>query len=101
MTHMIDIKSNRPFSTKLVLGIGLSAFLALGTIAGAAHAEDHRDRGEHDRGERDRGEHHHGYRGQYYGAPPVVYGPAYYSQPPVVYGPGIGIFTPGLNVEIR
>ena len=95
MTHMIDIKSNRPFSTKLVFGIGLSAFLALGTMAGVAHAEDHRDRGEHDRGE-----HHHGYRGQYY-APPVVYGPSYYAPPPVVYGPGIGVVMPGLNVEIR
>jgi hypothetical protein len=91
MTHMIHIKSNRPFSTKLVLGIGLSAFLALGTIAGAAHAEDRYDRGDHHRGD----------RGQYYAAPPVIYGPSYYYPPPVVYGPGIGVVMPGLNVEIR
>lgn len=91
MAHMIDIRSNRPFSTRLLLGIGLSGCLALGTIAGAAHAEDHHDRGDY----------HHGYRGQYYAAPPVVYGPGYYSPPPVVYGPGIGVVLPGVNVEIR
>jgi hypothetical protein len=91
MTYMTDIKSNRPFPAKRVLGIGLAACVALGTMAGAARAEDR-----HDRGDR-----HHDYRGQYYGAPPVVYGPSYYAPPPVVYGPGIGVVMPGLNVEIR
>jgi hypothetical protein len=70
----------------VVVGLLLTATLALGSFSGSASAEgrdrDHRD----DRRDGDRG---------YYRAPPVVYGTPYYA-PPVVYGSPFG-----LNINIR
>jgi hypothetical protein len=99
MTCVIDIKSKRRLSAKLAAGLAISTVLVLGTLVAPASADEHRG-GDH------RGVEHrdgHGYdshrydggRGNYYRAPPVVYGAPYSSPygypPPVVYGPGIGI----------
>lgn len=83
------------FGTKLkrcaIAGVVLAATVAAGALSSPARAD------EHWRGH-DRRDWHHGggWGGNYYGAPPVVYGSPYYAPPPVVYGPGIG-----LNLNIR
>jgi hypothetical protein len=103
MTCIIEIKSKRRLSAKLVAGLAISTVLVLGTLVAPASADQHRG-GDH-RGVEHRGGHGyggHGYdggRGNYYRAPPVVYGAPYSPYgypPPVVYGPGIGI-----NIGIR
>ncbi len=98
MTRIINIKSQRRLSAKLVAaGLAISAILAIGTFSVPANADwrgDHRDRN---------------WTGGYYRAPPVFYGSPYgssyygspYGAPPVVYGPGIGINLPGINIGIR
>jgi hypothetical protein len=109
MTCIIDTRSKRHLSAKLMAGLAISAFLVLGTFvasASAQHRGDQRggDRGEH-RGWEYRGDRGHpGWGGGYYSRPPVVYGSPYYERPyyppPVVYGPGIGIYVPGVSVGI-
>jgi hypothetical protein len=84
----------------IAAGIGavVGAILLVGTMASPASARwgDHNERW----GER------HGWNGNYYRPPPVVYG-GYgdrygYYPPPVVYGrPGFGIQLPGVNLNIR
>jgi len=67
----------------------LTATLFFGAMAGPASAEDR----DHGRDHRDYGRHEWN-RGNYYRAPPVVYGTPYYQPyyaPPVVYGPGFGL----------
>jgi hypothetical protein len=104
MTSIIDAKSKRPLSAKLVAGLAISAFVLLGTYAASASAQERRDdrRGEdHRGGDRERGGDWGG-GGDYYSAPPVVYGSPYaYPPPPVVYGPAIGITLPGINIGIQ
>jgi hypothetical protein len=95
MTRNIDAQSKRRLPAKLAAGIAISAFIALGTFATAASADDHR-------GDR-RGDYRDGrggccWSGGYYSEPPVVYAP-YYAPPPVVYGPGV--YLPGINIHIR
>ena len=115
MTCVIDIKSKRRLSAKVAAGLAISTVLVLGTLVAPASADehrgaDHRGGGDHRGVERRDGHGYdghgydgHGYdggRGNYYRAPPVVYGAPYSSPygypPPVVYGPGIGI-----NIGIR
>jgi len=106
-----DTKSNHRLSAKLAAGLAISAFLVLGTFVASAGAQDRRGgdhRGGHERGGGHRGGHERGYGGNrdwrgggYYPAPPVVYGTPYDYPPPVVYGPGIGVYLPGINIEIR
>jgi hypothetical protein len=98
MTRNIDAQLKRRLPAKFAAGIAISAFLALGTFAIAANADEHRD-------DRHGGDYRDGrgrpgccWTGGYYSAPPVVYAPAYYP-PPVVYGPGI--YLPGINIRIR
>jgi hypothetical protein len=88
MASTIDTSPKRRLTAGLVAAVMSGTFI-LGSLSGAAFAEEHHDDRRGGRGW-DRG---HGY----YRAPPVVYGgPAYYA-PPVVYGaPGFG-----LNINIR
>jgi len=100
MTWIIDTKSKRRLSAKLVIGLAISAMFALTIVSEPASAQ---------RGRRNdvRGYQHH-WNGSYYRAPPVVYGSPYgssyygepYYPPPVIYGPGIGIRLPGLSIGI-
>lgn len=110
MTCIIDTRSKRHLSAKLMAGLAISAFLVLGTFVASANAQQHRgdqrggDRGEH-RGGNFRGDRGHpGWGGGYYPPPPVFYGSPYYDRPyyapPAVYGPGIGIYVPGVSVGI-
>jgi len=112
MTRTSAIKSKRYLSAKLAAGLAISAFLVLGNFVASANAQEHRDDqrsgdGPGDRGHRDREPHDRGHGdrywdGDYYRAPPVVYStPYYYPPPPVVYGPAIGVYLPGINIEIR
>jgi hypothetical protein len=104
MTCVIDIKSKRRLSAKVAAGLAISTVLVLGTLVAPASADEHRGgdhRGvEHRDGHGYDGHRYDGGRGNYYRAPPVVYGAPYSSPygypPPVVYGPGIGI-----NIGIR
>jgi hypothetical protein len=99
MTWSNDTTSRRRLSARLVGSLSVAAVLALGALAGSAHAEW---RGDDHRG--------HNWGGGYYRAPPLVYGspygngyygaPGYYA-PPVVYSPGIGVSLPGVNIGIR
>jgi hypothetical protein len=79
---------------RLAVGIAVTAALAFGAMTGMAHADGHWGHRGHDRG---RGQ----WTGGYYSEPPVVYAPPYYYEPPMIYGPGIGIYTPGLSVNIH
>jgi hypothetical protein len=98
----------------IAAGIGavVGAILLVGTMASPASARwGDRDERWGDREER-RSDHNerwgerHGWNGNYYRPPPVVYG-GYgdrygYYPPPVVYGrPGFGIQLPGVNLNIR
>ena len=97
MTWIIDTRSKRRLSAKLVVGLVISAMLALGAFAGCAVESG----GEYSGG------YYHNWNGGYYRAPPVVYGSPYgssyygspYYPPPVVY-PGIGLSLPGVNIGI-
>jgi hypothetical protein len=76
-------------SACLAAGAVFAATVALGAVSAVARGDDHRDHRDHWHGG--------GYRGGYYGPPPVVYNSPYsYGAPPVVYGPGFGI-----NLNIR
>jgi hypothetical protein len=82
------------FATALVV----AGALAFGTFVAPANAEDHHN------GNRGGGGHgyQHGWAGGgYYPAPPIVYGYPGYYPPPVVFGPGVGIFLPGIGINIR
>jgi hypothetical protein len=100
MTEIIDTKSKRFPSSKLVTGVFIASIFALGTLAGSASAQV--------QGYYAPGYHHH-WNGGYYAAPPVVYGSRYgesyygtpYYPPPVIYGPGIGINLPGVSIGIH
>jgi hypothetical protein len=100
MTRVINNRSTRHLPGKLAAGLVISACFVLGTFLASANAEEHHG-GEHHGGEHYGGGHHGGWHGDYYPAPPVVYGSPYYYPPPVVYGPGIGIALPGLSIGIR
>jgi hypothetical protein len=83
---LINARSNR--RAACLAGAVFAATVALGAVSAVARGDDHRDHHDH---------WHGGYRGGYYGPPPVVYNnPYYYGAPPVVYGPGFGI-----NLNIR
>jgi len=91
MTWIIDTKSPRRLSVKLMGGLAISALLAVGTFGAPANAAS-RDQ-----------QNLPPLYGGYYAAPPAAYGSPYgygyvqpygyygqpYSAPPVVYGPGI------------
>ena len=94
------------------IGAAIGAMLLFGALASPASARW----GDHDehRGERHDWKDHHyrsppvvyggyyGYRNGYYPPPVGYYGDRYgYYPPPVVYGPGIGIYLPGVNLNIR
>jgi hypothetical protein len=95
MTCIIDTNSKRHLSTKLTVGLAISALLVLGTSLASASAEGRRD--DHRGGDRRGG----GHGGGYYAPPPVVYGAPYYAPPPVVYGPAVGVYLPGINIGIQ
>lgn len=72
MTWIMDTKSPRHLSAKLMAGLAISALLAIGTFAAPANADQQNLPN----------------YGGYYGAPPVAYGSSYgygYAQP---YGYG-------------
>ncbi len=82
----------------VLTGLAIVSALMLGTFIAPARADDH--------GDRHRDGDHEGYRqgwggGGYYRPPPVVYGYPGYYPPPVVYGPGVGIYLPGIGINIR
>jgi hypothetical protein len=84
-------------SATFAAGFALATILAVGTLSGPAGADDYH----HDNGHR-RDRDHHG-RGwdHHYSAPPVVYATPYY-EPPVVYRePRVGVYLPGLNINLR
>jgi len=104
MTQIIDTKSKRRPSAKLMTGLAISALFVLGASISPASAADHRRGNDHRASQRSdhRGDHRdYGWSGGYYPAPPVVYGSPYGYAPPVVYGPSIGINLPGVSVGIR
>ena len=107
MTRIIDTKPKRHLSTKLAAGLAISAALLLGTFVASASAGNNNDHHwssnnyNYNRG--------YGWSGNYYVAPPVIYGTPYYAPqyapsyypPPVVYGPGVGINLPGVSIGIQ
>ena len=97
MARIMDARSRRRMPAMLTAGIAISALLVFATYAAPASADDHHggDRGRHD----DRG--HDGPNRGYYPAPPVVYGTPYYAPPPVVYGPAVGVYLPGVSIDLR
>lgn len=109
MTYAIHTKSKRRLSTSFPAVLAISVFLALGTFATSASADEHpgpRDRAHYERDHHyDRNDHRDhgrsGWGGGYYRAPPVIYGSPYYYPPPVVYGPTIGIYIPGISIGIH
>jgi len=83
---------NKARVARLVAGIAVSAFVAIGMNVGTAQARwDHPDHDWH--------RSHYGWSGGYWGAPPVIYGSpyAYGYYPP----PGVGINLPGVSIGIR
>lgn len=84
---------------KKPIAAAIGAMLLLGAMASPALAR-WGDRDDH-RGRRD-------WDGGYYRRPPVVYNNGYgyghgygYYPPPVVYGPSVGVYLPGVNLNIR
>lgn len=87
------------------LGIAVATGLAGATLAAPAQARwgDHHD---WDRDHHDRDHDHDRYRGHWhpYRPPPVVYyGGGYGYYPPPVYDPqpGVGIYVPGISLDIH
>jgi hypothetical protein len=90
MTRILQIRRSATFAA----GLALVTIVALGTMVVPASADDHRGE-RHDRG------HHEWRRDHYYSAPPVVYAAPYY-EPPVVYRePRVGVYLPGVNINLR
>ncbi len=115
MTCTLSKRSNRAATWA---ARALTSVLLLGAAAGVASAENDYDRNRNQhwnqpgldrrgwdhRGWDNRNYDHRGdgrWSGGYYSPPPVVYGSPYYPPPPVVYDPGIGIYLPGLRLNIR
>jgi hypothetical protein len=98
MTCIIATRPKRHLSAKLAAGLAMSAFLALGTFVASADAQPRPDQHRDDHRDHGRGR---GGPGGYYPAPPVVvYGAPYYAPPPIVYGPAVGVYLPGITVQI-
>ena len=107
MTRTIDTKATRRLPARLAGGLAVSAFLLLGTFVASASAGNNNDHHWNNNNYNyNRG---YGWSGNYYVAPPVIYGTPYYAPqyapsyypPPVVYGPSIGIGLPGVNIGIQ
>lgn len=89
-----------------VAALLLALMAATGGVAASAAAEDwhgNQDHREHEQDWRRRGGEGRGqWNGGYYREPPIVYPAPYYYPPPVVYQqPGIGIFLPGIGINIH
>jgi hypothetical protein len=78
MIGIIDTKSSRRLSAKLMAGLAIAAFVAVGSVAAPADARDYSQQNLP-----------YGYGG-YYAAPPAAYGwpygYGYYAQPYGYYG---------------
>lgn len=85
------------------LGIAVAGALAGVTLAAPAQARwgDHRDWDRHHH-DYDRG-HNHGYWHPHRPPPVVYYGGGYGYYPPPVYDPqpGVGIYVPGISLDIH
>lgn len=105
MTHIDIVERKSRLPLKLAAGIAFSLFLAVGTCATAAHADEHghghghgHHHGGYDRGYD--GGYGGGYDGGYYD-PPVIYGQPYEYPPPVYYQPGIVVQVPGIRIGVH
>ena len=103
MTHIDIVERKSRLPLKLAAGIAFSLFLAVGTCATAAHADEHGHGHGHHHGGYDRG-YDGGYGGGYDGGyydPPVIYGQPYEYPPPVYYQPGIVVQVPGIRIGVH
>ncbi len=114
MKFKTDMRSSSRLPSRLAVGLALSAFLALGTFAAPASAQNgyHENHGGENHGGGNHGwenhggggnyNHQQGWNGGYYPAPPVVvYGAPQYYAPPVIYSPGIVVGVPGVGISIN
>ena len=88
------------YKSKMAATVAIASILTLGLFVSPVSADE---RHEEHHGDQRRGyEHQWDHRGYYYPPPPpVVYAPPAYYPPPVVYGPSVGIYLPGLGINIR